>query len=100
MGCYGIFVERILTSAIESSAAAIKTRFPDVETSDEQFALPASIAPFEVVVTITNVKEAELLAAGETIATELAAAGIDGLLDDRDERAGDKFKDATLIGEP
>jgi len=100
MGCYGIGVERILTSAIESSAAENKLRFPDVETSGEQFALPASVAPYEVVVTITNVKEAELLAAGEKLAAELDAAGLDVLLDDRDERAGVKFKDAELIGVP
>jgi len=93
-------VERILTSAIESSAAENKLRFPDVETSGEQFALPASVAPYEVVVTITNVKEAELLAAGEKLAAELDAAGLDVLLDDRDERAGVKFKDAELIGVP
>jgi prolyl-tRNA synthetase len=62
--------------------------------------MPVSIAPYEVVVTITNVREAELLAAGEKIAADLQAAGIDVLLDDRDERAGVKFKDAELIGVP
>ena len=56
--------------------------------------LPASIAPFEVVVTITNIKEAALVEAGELIAAELTQAGFDVLLDDRDERAGVKFKDA------
>jgi prolyl-tRNA synthetase len=62
--------------------------------------LPPSIAPFEVVITITNVRETELLAAGEGIACELTRAGVDVLLDDRDERAGVKFKDAELIGIP
>jgi len=100
MGCYGIGIERILTAAIESSAAKFKTQFPDVEKSGEQYALPTAIAPFEVVVTITNVREAELLAAGEKIAAELSVAGLDVLLDDRDERAGVKFKDAELIGIP
>jgi prolyl-tRNA synthetase len=103
MGCYGIGIERILTAAIESSAAACKARFPDVEpsaTSSDQYALPPSIAPFEVVVTVTNVRDAELAAAGERIAAELDRAGIDLLLDDRDERAGVKFKDAELIGVP
>jgi prolyl-tRNA synthetase len=95
MGCYGIGIERILTSAIESSAAKFGG-----ESSAEQYALPASIAPFEVIVTITNVREEPLLAAGEKIAAELDAAGIDVLLDDRDERAGVKFKDAELIGVP
>jgi prolyl-tRNA synthetase len=103
MGCYGIGVERILTAAIESSAAAFRTRFPDAEPSSNapgQYALPPSIAPFEVIITITNVRETELLAAGERLAHELDRAGIDVLLDDRDERAGVKFKDAELIGVP
>ena len=91
MGCYGIGVERILTSAIESSAA---------KNNGETYALPASIAPFEVIVTITNIKEPALVEAGEKIAAELDAAGFDVLLDDRDERAGVKFKDADLIGVP
>ncbi len=100
MGSYGIGIERILTAAIESSAAAFKTRFPATEAAGEQYALPSSISPFEVVVTITNTKEAQLLSAGEALALELYGAGIDVLLDDRDERAGVKFKDADLIGVP
>jgi prolyl-tRNA synthetase len=84
-------VERILTAAIETSAA---------QSGGDSYALPAAIAPFEVVVTVTNVKDAAMLAAGESIAAELAAAGVDVLLDDRDERAGVKFKDADLIGVP
>jgi prolyl-tRNA synthetase len=103
MGCYGIGVERILTAAIESSAAAYRARYPDVEpsaTSADQYALPPSIAPFEVVVTVTNVREAKLAGAGERIAADLTRAGVDVLLDDRDERAGVKFKDAELIGIP
>jgi prolyl-tRNA synthetase len=91
MGCYGIGLERILTAAIESSAAKF---------GGEQYALPASIAPYQVIVTVTNVREEPLLIAGEKLATELSAAGIDTLLDDRDERAGVKFKDAELIGVP
>jgi prolyl-tRNA synthetase len=99
MGSYGIGIERILTAAIETSAAKFASQ-PDAKPASESYALPAAIAPFEVVVTITNVKEAELLAAGETIASNLAAAGFDVLLDDRDERAGVKFKDAEMIGVP
>jgi prolyl-tRNA synthetase len=91
MGCYGIGVERILTAAIETSAA---------NNGGEIYALPPSIAPFEVVVTITNVKETALVEAGEAIAAELELAGFDVLLDDRDERAGVKFKDADLTGIP
>ena len=88
MGSYGIGIERILTSAIEQSHDA------------NGFCLPASIAPFAVVVTVTNVSDASLAEAGEKLASELEAAGLDVLLDDRDERAGVKFKDADLIGIP
>ena len=88
MGSYGIGIERILTAAIEQSNDA------------NGFWLPASIAPFAVVVTITNVRDEALCAAGEKLAAELDAAGFDVLLDDRDERAGVKFKDADLIGIP
>jgi prolyl-tRNA synthetase len=95
MGSYGIGIERILTAAIESSAAKFAA-----QNMADTYALPPSIAPFQVVVTITNVREAELLAAGEKIALELEQAGFDVLLDDRDERAGVKFKDADLIGVP
>jgi prolyl-tRNA synthetase len=95
MGSYGIGVERILTAAIEQSAAQFAAR-----NLTDSYALPPSIAPFQVVVTVTNVREPELLAAGENIAQQLSAAGFDVLLDDRDERAGVKFKDAELIGVP
>jgi prolyl-tRNA synthetase len=88
MGCYGIGIERILTAAIEQNHDA------------NGFWLSRSIAPFDVVVTVTNASDANLLSVGETIATELEAAGFDVLLDDRDERAGVKFKDADLIGIP
>jgi len=88
MGSYGIGIERILTAAIEQSNDA------------NGFWLPRSIAPFEVVVTITNVSDAALLSAGERIAADLEAAGFDVLLDDREERAGVKFKDADLVGIP
>ncbi len=104
MGSYGIGVERILTAAVESSAAkfaALATKEPAAKQPPaEQYALPVAIAPFEVIVTITNVRETELLQAGEKIARELSDAGVDVLLDDRDERAGVKFKDAELIGVP
>ncbi len=95
MGCYGIGIERILTAAMESSAAKFAA-----ESATEQYTLPVSIAPYEVIVTITNVREPELLQAGEDLAVKLDRAGIDVLLDDRDERAGVKFKDAELIGVP
>lgn len=88
MGSYGIGIERILTAAIEQNHDA------------NGFCLPASIAPFEVVVTVTNMADELLRSTGETLAQELEAAGFDVLLDDREERAGVKFKDADLIGIP
>ena len=88
MGSYGIGIERILTASIEQA------------NDKNGFWLPASIAPFTVVVTVTNVSDAALAEAGEKLAAELEAAGLDVLLDDRDERAGVKFKDADLVGIP
>jgi prolyl-tRNA synthetase len=95
MGCYGIGIERILTAAIETSAAKFAS-----EGKADAYVLPPSIAPFEVVVTVTNTTDAELSAAGERVAADLENAGFDVLLDDRDERAGVKFKDADLTGIP
>ncbi len=88
MGCYGIGIERILTSAIEQNHDA------------NGFWLPRSIAPFDVVVTVTNMGDAHLAATAEQVAKQLEDAGFDVLLDDRDERAGVKFKDADLVGIP
>jgi len=88
MGSYGIGIERILTAAVEQSNDA------------NGFWLPASIAPFTAVVTVTNATDAALRETGERVAADLEAAGIDVLLDDRDERAGVKFKDADLVGIP
>ncbi|MGB6687707.1 MAG: proline--tRNA ligase [Terracidiphilus sp.] len=88
MGCYGIGIERILTAAIEQS------------NDQNGFWLPPPIAPFTVVVTVTNSSDALLRETGEKLAEELEAAALDVLLDDRDERAGVKFKDADLVGIP
>jgi len=88
MGCYGIGIERILTAAVEQS------------NDENGFCLPPSIAPFEIVVCPTNIKDEALLAAATDIATRLETAGYDVILDDRDERPGVKFKDADLVGIP
>jgi prolyl-tRNA synthetase len=88
MGCYGIGIERILTAAVEQS------------NDENGFWLPASIAPFEVVVAPVNVKDEAVRAAAEDIAKQVEAAGFDVVLDDRDERPGVKFKDADLVGIP
>jgi prolyl-tRNA synthetase len=88
MGSYGIGVERIITAAVEQ------------QHDDDGIIWPKSLAPFDVVVTITNMKQDDLREAGEKLYEELQRAGFDVLLDDRDERAGVKFKDADLIGIP
>jgi len=88
MGSYGIGIERILTAAVEQS------------NDKNGFWLSPSIAPFTVVVTVTNMGDALLAETGEKLAADLEAAGLDVLLDDRDERAGVKFKDADLVGIP
>ncbi|MGE5324936.1 MAG: His/Gly/Thr/Pro-type tRNA ligase C-terminal domain-containing protein, partial [Actinomycetota bacterium] len=88
MGCYGIGIERILTASIEQSNDA------------DGFWLPRSIAPFDVVVTPVNTKDEAVMRAAEEIAQKLEGAGFDVLLDDREDRAGVKFKDADLVGIP
>ena len=88
MGSYGIGVERIITAAVEQ------------HHDDDGIIWPKSLAPFDVVVTITNMKQDDVRNAGEKLYEELQRAGLDVLLDDRDERAGVKFKDADLIGIP
>jgi prolyl-tRNA synthetase len=89
MGCYGIGVTRVVAAAIE-------------QNHDERgIAFPRPIAPFEVgVVPIGYHKSAAVRAAAERLHDELAAAGIDVLLDDRDERPGVLFADMDLIGIP
>ena len=88
MGSYGIGIERILTAAVEQS------------NDENGFWLPPSIAPFEIAVTPTNVKDEAVFKAATDIAIQLEAAGFDVILDDRDERPGVKFKDADLVGIP
>ena len=88
MGSYGIGLERILTACVEQNNDA------------NGFWMQPNIAPFEVVVTPTNTADEKINTGAEEIAKALEAAGIDVLLDDRDERPGVKFKDADLIGVP
>jgi len=88
MGSYGIGVERIISAAVEQ------------QHDEDGIIWPRSLAPFDVVVTITNMKQDELRQAGEKLYENLQEAGLEVLLDDRDERAGVKFKDADLIGIP
>src|SRR6266446_4719793 len=88
MGSYGIGVERIITAAIEQHHDA------------DGIIWPKSIAPFDVVVTVTNMKDDHLRETAEKLYKDLERAGLEVLLDNRDERAGVKFKDADLIGIP
>ena len=88
MGCYGIGVSRLAQAAVEQ------------HHDDHGICWPVAIAPFEVIVVPANVAEPAQLALAEQLYTQLQEAGVDGLLDDRGERAGVKFKDADLIGIP
>ncbi|MGA2093208.1 MAG: aminoacyl--tRNA ligase-related protein, partial [Sedimentisphaerales bacterium] len=88
MGCYGIGINRIVASAIE------------VGNDENGIIFPVSIAPFEVIIVSVNQDDAEVVKAADDIYKQLLDKGIEVLLDDRDERAGVKFKDADLIGIP
>ncbi|MDH3808203.1 MAG: proline--tRNA ligase [Desulfuromonadales bacterium] len=88
MGCYGIGVGRTAAAAIE-------------QNHDENGIIwPMPLAPFQVIVTMLNPNDEEVLAAGEKLYQDLLAEGVEVLLDDRDERPGSKFKDADLLGIP
>ncbi len=88
MGCYGIGITRTVAAAIEQN------------NDTDGISWPIGIAPFEVLILPTNVTNPELSQTAENIYSELHARGLEVLLDDRDERPGNKFKDADLIGIP
>jgi prolyl-tRNA synthetase len=88
MGCYGIGVNRIAAAAIEA--------FHD----DGGICWPMTIAPFEVLICALDAKDDDVMQVANQIHDDLAAAGVDVLIDDRDMRPGPKFKDADLIGIP
>ena len=89
MGCYGIGVTRIVGAAIEQGH------------DDKGIIFPDAIAPFTVALCPIGIKKSEAVkAAAEALYAELQAAGIDVLLDDRDERPGVMFADMELIGIP
>jgi prolyl-tRNA synthetase len=87
MGCYGVGVSRSLAAVIEQNF------------DDAGVAWPMTVAPLEVAV-LPLAADGEVFEAGERIWRELAAAGVETVIDDRDERAGVKFNDADLIGWP
>jgi prolyl-tRNA synthetase len=88
MGCYGVGVSRLAQAAVEQSH------------DKDGIIWPVAIAPYHAIVVIPNLKEAAQVEAAEQLYRDLNAAGIETLLDDRDERPGVKFKDAELIGIP
>jgi prolyl-tRNA synthetase len=88
MGCYGIGINRIVASAIETG------------NDKNGIIFPISIAPFEVIVTCVNQDDKEVVKTAEETYKQLFDKGIDVLLDDRDLRGGVKFKDADLLGIP
>lgn len=94
MGCYGIGVSRIIAAAIEQNNdenGIIWPQTPDVSDS---------LAPFEVAIVPMKSKEETVMNTATALYNELKAAGINVLLDDRDERPGVKFADLELIGIP
>jgi prolyl-tRNA synthetase len=87
MGCYGVGVSRSLAAVIEQNF------------DEGGVAWPVTVAPLEAAV-LPLTSDGEVFEAGERIWRELAGAGVETVLDDRDERAGVKFADADLIGWP
>ncbi|HEY9618462.1 MAG TPA: His/Gly/Thr/Pro-type tRNA ligase C-terminal domain-containing protein, partial [Microcoleaceae cyanobacterium] len=88
MGCYGVGVSRLAQAAVEQSY------------DKDGIIWPTAIAPYQAIVVIPDVNKPDQVAAAENLYAELNQAGIETLLDDRNERAGVKFKDADLIGIP
>lgn len=88
MGCYGIGINRTMAAIIE-------------QHHDENGIIwPLPIAPYKVIITPVAMKDENQVKIAEDIYNKLTELGIDTLLDDREERAGVKFKDADLIGIP
>ncbi len=88
MGCYGIGVSRIAAATVE-------------QYNDENgIKWPISIAPYEVDVIATNMKDENIVSISEKIYADLLKNNVDVIIDDRTEKAGFKFKDADLIGIP
>lgn len=88
MGCYGVGVSRLAAAAVEQSY------------DKDGIIWPVAIAPYHVIISIPNIADISQVQAAEQLYTQLNSAGIETLLDDRNERAGVKFKDADLIGIP
>jgi len=87
-GSYGVGPARVMAAAVEQSH------------DENGIVWPASIAPYDIHVLALHGGAEEVLTAADSVAESLSAAGYDVLLDDRDERPGEKFADADLIGAP
>jgi prolyl-tRNA synthetase len=88
MGSYGIGLERNLAAVVEANH------------DEKGICWPVNVAPYEVVVSVVKPTDVACHEAGEALYEKLKAAGIDVILDDRDERPGVKFNDADLVGFP
>ncbi len=88
MGCYGIGVTRTLAAIVEQ------------HHDDNGIIWPMSVAPYHVIITLVKPDDQAQRQTAEEIYDQLAASGVEVLLDDRDERPGVKFKDADLLGIP
>jgi len=88
MGCYGVGVSRLAQAAVEQSY------------DKDGIIWPVAIAPYHAIICVPNVGDAAQMEVAEKLYTQLNQAGVETLFDDRNERAGVKFKDADLIGIP
>lgn len=88
MGCYGIGLTRLAQAAAEQ------------HFDSRGLAWPLALAPYHVIVTVANVQDEAQRMASEALYAQLSAAGVEAMLDDREERPGVKFMDADLIGIP
>jgi prolyl-tRNA synthetase len=88
MGCYGVGVSRLAQSAVEQSY------------DKDGIIFPVAIAPYHAIISVPNINDAQQMEVAEKLYLELNQIGVETLLDDRNERAGVKFKDADLIGIP
>jgi prolyl-tRNA synthetase len=88
MGCYGVGVSRLAQAAVEQSY------------DKDGIIWPVAIAPYHAIICVPNIADAQQMEVAERLYTELNQMGVETILDDRDERAGVKFKDADLIGIP
>jgi prolyl-tRNA synthetase len=88
MGCYGIGVTRTMAAVVEQ------------HHDKDGIIWPMAVAPYHVIITLVNINDPVQAALAEDIHTQLLNAGIEVMLDDREERPGVKFKDADLLGIP